>query len=157
MLIELVDFKSNFNTLKVIKIWLVILVVLISPWLFLLSHFDKALAAWALFITITVLIIIIYINLSLKIVIDQQELVVEYYWVKLWGSKHQRTIPIKNARISLSIINFRGNELWNLTITDNEDLRKKIKLTETTDGFDEQQIKQMYKTLKQINADQDNS
>ncbi|HTE01766.1 MAG TPA: hypothetical protein VK668_20900 [Mucilaginibacter sp.] len=151
---QLVDFKSDFNNPKLIKIWLAILCVLIFPWLVVFFRFNKVITVFAIFINMAVVFAVIaYIKISLKIIIYPQEHIIEYYWMRLFAKKSQITIDIKNAHLNLDIINYKGNNLWNLIITDNNDPGKKISLTEITDGFDGQQIKTMYQVLKQVSTD----
>jgi hypothetical protein len=152
-MLELVDFKSNFSTSKLILIRFVMLLVLTFPWLVLLRQFDKGIAIFVILTNMVVFAVFLCLKISLKIIINPQEQVIEYYWMRFWGGKRQTSINIKNAYISLDIKKYRGNDLWNLIIADNKDLSKKISLTEITDGFDGQQIRHMHKVLKQVIVD----
>jgi hypothetical protein len=149
---QLVHFKSNFGTSKLILIWMVLLLVLILPWMGLLFQFDKGIAVFVILTNMMVFAVILYSKISLKVIIHPQGQVIEYYWIMLWGRRRQLSINIKNAHINLDIIKLRGNDLWNLIIIDNKELGKKVSLTEITDGFDGQQIRYMYQVLKQVSV-----
>lgn len=148
---QLVEFKSNFSNSKLMLIWFVLLCVLILPWLLLLFQFDKVLAVFVIITNMVVFAIIMYIKIVLKIIIDKQEQVIECYSTRLFGKKRQISINLKNAYINLSTIKSRGGQLWNLVIIDNEDSTKRITLTETQ-GYDDQEIRQMYGVLKRVTA-----
>lgn len=150
---ELVEFKSDFNTLKLVEIWAVILLLSIVPWLIAFFEFDKILVVFGFATNIIVVAIIKYLKISLKIVIDVQEQIIEYYWMQLWGTKRQISINIKDAEIKWGTIKYRGNELWKLIVVDAQDPDKKISLTEINDGFDERQMREMYGVLKQVGAE----
>ncbi|MGZ3754437.1 MAG: hypothetical protein ACXVAY_00450 [Mucilaginibacter sp.] len=148
-----VEIKSDFNTLKLVATWAVILLLSITPWLIAWFEFDKALVIFGIATNMLAVAAIIYVKVSLKVIIHPQEQVIEYYWMGLLGRKHQVTINIKEAEIKWGIIKYRGNDLWNLIIVDNKDRDNKIALTEITDGFDERQMRDMYRVLKQVSTD----
>ena len=150
---QLVDFKSSFSTSKLIFIWLTLISLSVFPWIISRYKFNNGIAGFAIVTNIVVLAIIIYTKISLKITIHPQKQIIEYFWVRLWGKKHQVSITVKNAQINLSIIRYQGNDLYKLIITDSENPDKKISLTEVTDGFDGREITNMYRVLKQVSAD----
>jgi hypothetical protein len=152
MMEQLVEFKSNFSYSKLVLIWFVLLCVLILPWVFLLFQFDKVLAVFVILTNMVVFAIIIYVKIVLKIIIDKQERVVECYSMRLLGKKRQISINLKNAYINLNTIRSRSGKLWNLVIIDNEDSTKRIMLTET-EGYDDQEIRQIYGVLKRVTVD----
>lgn len=148
------EFKSTFSTSKVMQIWLVLIGVFLFPWLVLWFQFDKVIAIFAILANVGVCAVVLLLKIGVKISIYPEEQLIEYYWMTLWGRKRQVNIYIKNAHINLDIIQYKGNDLWNLIITDNQDLNKKIQLTEIMDGFDGQQIKDLYKSLNAFDVDE---
>jgi hypothetical protein len=121
--------KSSFSNLKLILAWLILLSAFIFPWIPYRIHFEKGIALFAVFANIIVFAIIIHVKISLAVTI-QSTGIVEYHYTHLWGAKRKVTIDIKNAYFVLDMVNYRFNDLWNLTVIDHIDSSKKISLTD---------------------------
>jgi hypothetical protein len=148
---QVVEINSNFNTLKLLQVWLVILLLPVFPEIVSLTPFFNTTLDFNILSSIlsgfVALGLILYLKISLNVIIYPQEQIIEYNWRRIWGKKHKISINMGDAYINLKLLRYKGNELWDLSIRDTNS-GKKIRLTEVMDGFDEKQIKYIYQMMQ---------